>query len=85
LGIDLSNGYLREKPVAKEEEEPPYRIRTTQYDREEKVKIKVRIQGTNSKECATIALVDSGTSKNFIDKAYAEASGIQMQEKATPR
>jgi len=46
--------------------------------------IKVRIQGTNSKECATTALVDSSVSKNFIDKAYAEASGIQMREKATP-
>ena len=47
--------------------------------------IKIRIQGTNGKECATTALVDSGASENFIDKAYAEASGIPMQQKTTPR
>jgi len=29
--------------------------------------------------------VDSRASKNFVDKAYAEASGIPMQQKATPR
>jgi len=29
--------------------------------------------------------VDSGASENFIDKAYAEASGIPMQQKTTPR
>jgi len=37
------------------------------------------------KECVTTALVDSGASENFIDKAYAEAHGIPMQQKATPR
>jgi len=47
--------------------------------------IKVRIQGTDGKECTTTALVDSGASENFIDKAYAEASGIPMQQKTTPR
>jgi len=74
-----------EKPVAKEEEEPPYRIRTTRYDREEKIIIKLRIQRADGKECATTALVDSGASVNFIDRAYAEASGIQMQQKAVLR
>jgi len=29
--------------------------------------------------------VDSGGSENFIDKAYAKASGIPMQQKTTPR
>ena len=29
--------------------------------------------------------MDSGASENFIDKAYVEASGIQMQEKTMPR
>jgi len=29
--------------------------------------------------------VDSGASENFVNKAYAEASGIPMQQKATPR
>jgi len=47
--------------------------------------IKVRIQGTNGKEYTTTALLDSGASENFIDKAYADTSGIQMQEKTTPR
>jgi len=47
--------------------------------------IKVRIQGTDGRECATTALVDSGTSENFIDNTYAEASGIPMQQKTTPR
>jgi len=67
------------------EEDPPYRIRTTRYDREEKIMIKVRIQGNDGKEQATTALVDSGASENFIDRAYAEASGIPMQQKTTPR
>jgi len=44
LGVDSSNCHPREKPVAKEEEELPYRIRTTQYDREEKIMIKVKVQ-----------------------------------------
>jgi len=47
--------------------------------------IKERIQGADGKECATTALVDSGASENFIDRAYAEASRIQMQQKAVPR
>jgi len=47
--------------------------------------IKVRIQRADGKECATTSLVDSGASENFIDRAYAEASGIQMQQKAVPR
>jgi len=47
--------------------------------------IKVRIQGTDGKEYATTALVDSRASENFIDKAYAEAHRIPMQQKATPR
>jgi len=47
--------------------------------------IKVRPQGANGKECATSTLVDSGASENFIDRAYAEASRIQMQQKAVPR
>ena len=29
--------------------------------------------------------MDSGVSENFIDRAYAEASGIQIQQKAVPR
>jgi len=29
--------------------------------------------------------VDNGASDNFVDKAYAEASRIPMQQKATPR
>jgi len=41
--------------------------------------IKVRILGTNGKEQAATALVDSGASENFIDKAYAEANGIPIQ------
>ena len=82
-GIDNSNSHLGEKPVAKKE--PPYQVRTTRYDREEKIKIKVRIQGIDGKECTTTALVDSGASENFIDKAYAEASRILMQQKTTPR
>ena len=40
-GIGLSNSHAREKPVA--EEELPYRIRTTRYDREEKINVKVWI------------------------------------------
>jgi len=47
--------------------------------------IKVRIQGTDRNECTTTALVDSVASENFIDKAYAEASRIPMQQKTTPR
>ena len=38
LGIDNSNSHLGEKPVAKEE--PPYQVRTTRYDWEEKIMIK---------------------------------------------
>jgi len=47
--------------------------------------IKVRIIGTDGKEHNTTSLVDSGASKNFVDKAYAEASGIPIQQKVTPR
>jgi len=47
--------------------------------------IKVRILGTDGKEHNTTALVDGRAFENFIDKAYAEASGILMQQKATPR
>jgi len=47
--------------------------------------IKVRIIGADGNEHNTTILVDSGASENFIDKAYAEASGIPMQQKATPR
>jgi len=83
LGIDNSNSHPGEKPVAKEE--PRYQVGTTRYDREEKIMIKVRIQGTDGKECTTTALVNSGASENFIDKAYAETSGIPMQQKTTPR
>jgi len=67
------------------EEEPPYRIQITRYNQEEKIMIKVKIQGNNSKEWATTALVDSGASKNVIDKVYTEANGIPMQQKSTPR
>ena len=83
MGIGHSNSHPREKPVA-EDEDPPYRIRTTRYDREEKVMIKVRIRGSDGMEQATTALVDSGASENFIFKAYAEASGIPMQRKTAP-
>ena len=82
-GIGRGNSHPREKSVA--EQDPPYRIGTTRYDHEEKIMIKVRILGTDGKEQSTTALVDSGASENFIDKAYAEASGIPMQQKATPR
>jgi len=47
--------------------------------------IKVCIIGTDGNEHHTTALVDSGASENFIDKAYAEASRIPTQQKATPR
>jgi len=47
--------------------------------------IKVPIMGTDGNEHNTTSLVDSGASENFIDKAYAEASGIPMPQKATPR
>ena len=82
-GIGLSNSHPREKPIA--EPDPPYRIRTTRYDCEEKIMIEVRIIGTEGNKHHTTALVDSGASENFIDKAYAEASRIPMQQKATPR
>ena len=83
MGIGHGNNHPREKPVA--ESDLPYRIQTIQYDREEKIKIKVRIIETDGKEQNTTALVDSGASENFIDRAYAEASGIPMQQKAIPR
>ena len=47
--------------------------------------IKVRIIGTDRNEHNTTALVDRGASENFVDKAYAKASGIPIQQKATPR
>ena len=47
--------------------------------------IKVRIIGTDGNEHNTTVLVDSGASENFVNKAYTEASGIPMQQKATPR
>jgi len=46
--------------------------------------IKVGIIGTNGNEYNTTALVDSKASENFVAKAYAEARGIPMQQKATP-
>ena len=66
-------------------EEPPYQVGTTRYDREENIMIRVRIQGTDGKEYTTTALVDSGVSENFINKAYAEASGIPRQQKTMPK
>jgi len=83
LGISADDHYPRETPVVKTEEDP-YLVRTTRYDREEKIIVKVQIQGADGNECTTTALVDSGASENFIDKAYAEASGIPMQQKKTP-
>ena len=47
--------------------------------------IKVKIQGSNDEEHNTTALIDSGASENFIDKAYVEANGIPVKPKATPR
>jgi len=47
--------------------------------------IKFGVQGSDSKECATTALVDSGASENFINKAYTEACRIPVQQKTTPR
>jgi len=47
--------------------------------------IKVRITETDRNEHNTTALVDSRASENFVNKAYAKASGIPMQKKATPR
>ena len=75
MGIGLGNSHPREKPVA--EPDPPYRIRTTRYDREEKIMIEVRIIGTDGNEHNTTALVDSGVTENFVDKAYAEASVLR--------
>jgi len=48
LGIGLGNSQPREKPIA--EADPPYRIRTTRYDSEEKIRIKERIIATNGNE-----------------------------------
>jgi len=42
--------------------------------------IKVRIIGTDGIEHNTTALGDSGASEKFVDKAYAEANGIPMQQ-----
>jgi len=47
--------------------------------------IKVQIIRTDGKEQNTTALVDSRASENFIDRAYAKANIIPMQQKATPR
>jgi len=55
--VGLSNSHWREKSVA--ESDPPYRIRTTRYDREEKIMIKVRIIETDRNDYNTTALVDS--------------------------
>ena len=76
MGIGLGNSHPREKPFA--EPDPPYRIRTTRYDCEEKIMIKVQIIGTDGSEYDTTALLDSRASENFVDKAYAEANGIPM-------
>jgi len=46
--------------------------------------IKVRIQGSDGKEYATTALMYSRVSEIFINKAYAEASRIPVQQKTTP-
>jgi len=40
---------------------------------------------TDGNEHNTTALVDSGASENFVNKAYTEANDIPMQQKATPR
>ena len=47
--------------------------------------IKVRIIGTDGNEHNTTALVNSRASEDFVDKAYAEANGIPIQQKVTPR
>ena len=83
MGTGVSNSHPSEKPIA--ETDPPYRIRTTRYNHEEKIMIKVRIIGTDGNEHNTTVLVDSGASENFVNKAYTEASGIPMQQKVTPR
>jgi len=57
LGISGDNHHPRETPVVKPGEDPPYRVRTARYDREEKIMIKVRIQGTDGNECTTTAFV----------------------------
>jgi len=62
-GIGADNHHLRETPVVKPEEDPLYLVRTARYDREEKITIKVPIQGTDRNKCTTTALVDSGHQK----------------------
>ena len=72
--------------IGTRKEEPPSVVSNTRkYDREEKLIIRISIQGEDGNERKTTALIDCGASENFIDRAYTEINHIPTREKTVPR
>jgi hypothetical protein len=56
-----------------------------QYQRDEKIILRVVIQGNNKEEYHMTAMVDCGATNNFINKDYAEKIRIPLDRKKIPR
>jgi hypothetical protein len=54
------------------------------YQRDEKIILRVIIQGNNKEEHHTTAMVDCGATDNFIDKDYIEKIRIPLDRKKIP-
>jgi hypothetical protein len=55
------------------------------YQQDEKIILRVVIQGNNKEEHHTTAMVDCGGTDNFIDKDYTEKISIPLDRKKIPR
>jgi hypothetical protein len=66
--------------------EPTYIISSMgPYQRDEKIILKVIIQGSNNKGHVMTAMVDCRATVNIIDKEYAEQNRIPLKEKKVPQ
>jgi hypothetical protein len=86
LGVEVNYGLLGQTTAAKPK--PPkilYMISSTRpYNREEKIILKVTIQGHDNNEHYTTAIVDCRATENFIDERYAKQNNIPLRWKAIP-
>jgi predicted nucleic-acid-binding Zn-ribbon protein len=57
---------------------------TGPYNREEKIILKVTIQGHDNNEYYTTTMVNCGATENFIDERYTKQNNIPLQQKAIP-
>jgi hypothetical protein len=55
-----------------------------QYQQDEKIILRVVIQGNNKEEHYMTAMVDCGATNNFIDKDYIEKIRIPLDREKIP-